>query len=25
MICDIDPKYKKNVMIGRNGKKYIYV
>jgi hypothetical protein len=24
MICDIDPKYKKNVIIGRNGKKYIY-
>jgi hypothetical protein len=24
IICDIDPKYKKNVIIGRNGKKYIY-
>jgi hypothetical protein len=24
MICDIDPKYKKNVVFGKNGKKYIY-
>jgi hypothetical protein len=24
MICDIDPKYKKNIVHGRNGKKYIY-
>jgi hypothetical protein len=24
MICDIDPKYKKNVVYGRNGKKYLY-
>jgi hypothetical protein len=24
MICDIDPKYKKNIIYGRNGKKYIY-
>ena len=24
MICDIDPKYKKNIIHGRNGKKYLY-
>jgi hypothetical protein len=24
MICGIDPKYKKNVVFGKNGKKYIY-
>jgi hypothetical protein len=24
MICDIDPKYKKNIIYGKNGKKYIY-
>jgi hypothetical protein len=24
MICDIDPKYKKNIVYGKNGKKYIY-
>jgi hypothetical protein len=24
MICDIDPKYKKNVVYGKNGRKYIY-
>ena len=24
MICDIGPKYKKNIVYGRNGKKYIY-
>jgi hypothetical protein len=23
MICDIDPKHKKNIVYGRNGKKYI--
>jgi hypothetical protein len=25
MICGIDPKYKKNIIYGRHGKKYIYV
>jgi hypothetical protein len=24
MICDIDPKYKRNIVYGRNGKKYLY-
>jgi hypothetical protein len=24
MICDIDPKYKKNIVYGKNGRKYIY-
>jgi hypothetical protein len=24
MICDIDPKYKNNIVYGKNGRKYIY-
>jgi hypothetical protein len=24
MICDIDPKYKKNIVYGKNGRKYVY-
>jgi hypothetical protein len=24
MICDIDPKYRKNIVYGKNGKKYMY-
>jgi hypothetical protein len=24
MICDIDPKYNKNIVYGRNGRKYVY-
>jgi hypothetical protein len=24
MICDIDPKYKKNIVYGKNGRKYLY-
>jgi hypothetical protein len=24
MICDIDPKYKKNIFYGKNGRKYMY-
>jgi hypothetical protein len=24
MICDIDPKYKKNIVYGNNGRKYVY-
>jgi hypothetical protein len=24
MICDIDPKYKNNIVYGKNGKKYVY-
>jgi hypothetical protein len=24
MICDIDPKYKKNIIYGKNGRKYVY-
>jgi hypothetical protein len=24
MICDIDPKYKKNIVYGKNGRQYVY-
>jgi hypothetical protein len=25
MICGIDPKYKKNIVYGKNGRKYVYI